>query len=111
MADDWKAGDLAVCVQDNWLRGGFIPMIVAPRKEQVLRVAGVKRDRGACSCGECDTAGLYLAFDEFGNDWFVAGGFRKVRPDGTEEKVDRQEGISWFKRLLKDHKAKEPEVV
>lgn len=61
MADDWKAGDLAVCVQDVWFRAGIIPTIVAPRKEQVLRVAGVKRDRGACACGECDTALAYTS--------------------------------------------------
>lgn len=110
MADDWKAGDLAVCVQDNWFRGGFIPMIVAPRKEQVVRVVGVKLD-GGCQCGNCSPNVLYLNFAEFGPDWYYAGGFRKVRPDGTEEKVDRQEGLSWFRRLLKHHKAKEPEVV
>lgn len=110
MADDWKAGDLAVCVQDVWFRAGIIPTIVSSRKEQVLRVIGVEIEVG-CPCGNCHPSALFLNFAEFGDDWYRADGFRKVRPDGTEEKVGRKEGVSWFKRLLKRHKAKETEVV
>lgn len=112
MAEDWKIGDLAVCLHDQWFRGGLIPMIAAPKKEQVLRVVGVKHDAAPCACGNCYPDGaIYLNFVEFGSEWWVAEGFRKVRPDAESDKPAREEGISWFKRLLKHHKSKQPETV
>jgi hypothetical protein len=111
MADDWKAGDLAVCLQDGWFKGGFVP-VHGPTKEQIVGVAAVKIDVSpACACGKCNPGPVWLQLKEFGDDWWTADGFRKIQPDAEKGKPAREEGASWFKRLIKHHKPKLPEVV
>lgn len=70
-ARDWRSGDLAQCVTP----GGWSDLETNRREPgskrgAVLRVAGVTAMHG----------GLWLAFPGFGNNWFAAGDFRKLRP-------------------------------
>ncbi|MEA3543201.1 MAG: hypothetical protein U9R77_13935 [Pseudomonadota bacterium] len=88
MSDEWKVGDLAVCIDDRWCACGRPTCgmkAIAPRKEQLLRVNAVHSviDR------------QFLRFEEGPDDHFWhATAFRKVRPD-----TDAADDALWVEQL------------
>lgn len=88
MSDEWKVGDLAVCIDDRWCACGRSTCgmkAIAPRKEQLLRVNAVHSviDR------------QFLRFEEGPDDHFWhATAFRKVRPD-----TDAADDALWVEQL------------
>ena len=73
MSESWQAGDMAMCIHDNWLLGGIIPA-AGPRKGQYLTVCKVGNYSGQ----------TVLWFNEWPGDQmnmaFVAEGFIKITP-------------------------------
>ncbi|MAM40688.1 MAG: hypothetical protein CL949_19785 [Erythrobacter sp.] len=88
MSDEWKVGDLAVCIDDRWCACGRPTCgmkAIAPRKEQLLRVNAVHSfvDR------------QFLRFEEGPDDHFWhATAFRKVQPD-----TDAADDALWVEQL------------
>lgn len=85
---DWQAGDLAICIDDNWCRCGRTDCgirSIGPKKEQLLKVTDVHLVIGR----------IFLAFEGIAADhlWHEQA-FRKVRPD-TEPAADE----AWVEQL------------
>ncbi|MBG6116749.1 hypothetical protein IWY39_000553 [Sphingobium sp. JAI105] len=85
--ENWKVGDLAVCISDNWVGDDHVTPCPydPPRKEQVLRVSIVV---------ECD-CGLMLGFEGFPPKaiWHHRA-FRKIHPDVSPANDD-----AWVEQL------------
>lgn len=78
-AEDWQAGDLAICIADNWTEA----LPENPKKDDLLRVRFVCADN------------RYLHFESKPDRFhWQAIAFRKVRPD-TEPAADE----AWVDQL------------
>lgn len=85
--EDWKAGDLAICIAVKGMRGDDID----PKEGDMLRV-----------CHVC-TADLFLHFEgKPDNRHWIAANFRKVKPD------TKSEGEEEWVRQLRRNKQVEP---
>lgn len=69
--EDWRVGDLAVCVEDNWSPG-----VVGPRAGEISRVVDVYPGL----CARTGMPGWGLRFAGY-HEGFGAICFRKVQPD------------------------------
>lgn len=79
MNEDWRAGDLAVCIDDNWVD---CPP-TAPSLGDLLRVTGVYD-----ATNIVHNVRVYaLTFVGLGG-YFATTGFRKVRPDVTAAETE-----------------------
>lgn len=71
MADDWQAGDLALCVKvGTWYDQAGAPELDAPKPGHFYRVDWVTSDETA----------TYLIFDAWPFCFWHAPKFRKIRP-------------------------------
>ena len=94
--NDWKVGDLAVCIAEFWQSN----CIHTPRKEEILRVSQV----GQSFRTEC---GLVLGFEgKPQNHRWQAAGFRKIRPDTAP--ADDAAWVEQLKHLRKPSREVEP---
>lgn len=88
MNEDWRAGDLAVCVFDEWYR----PCLEAPKVNDLLRVSGVTEGVGDQNYGS-----YFLSFSGKPYQWECIA-FRKVGPDARAAET---EFTAYIKRLGK----------
>lgn len=75
-SNNWKAGDLAVCVQDDWLPDIGVERIAAPAIGEVRRVravADVTFKRGVREYA--------LNLETYGDSWMSCFAFRKAVED------------------------------
>ncbi|CAD7336120.1 hypothetical protein FIM10_04195 [Sphingomonadales bacterium 56] len=80
--EDWKHGDLAVCVKAD----GSMPDSISPKEGDYLRVTNV--------CG----GGLFLHFEgKPGDRHWLAAHFRKVKPDA--DPAADEEWVEQIKRM------------
>lgn len=78
MSDDWKPGDMALCINpDGWAQRDGVPDVPGPKLGQVYEVQQV--------WVMCFPDGQYetLVFSPWANDGYHSENFRKVTP-GTE---------------------------
>ncbi|TXH10346.1 MAG: hypothetical protein E6R03_15540 [Hyphomicrobiaceae bacterium] len=98
MSDDWKAGDLAECINAGFIS---VPGMVHPKLGDVLRVSAV--DEGPDSVLGIQI--IALRFEGRGNCGWDNRNFRKLRP--TTEPAE-QEFTVWLKDKLREPAPAEP---
>ena len=86
--EDWCVGDVAVCIDGNWIGGG------GPAEGSMHRVTAVIAGVSAHNKG-CRVWGLGLA--AWSGYWDVTA-FRKVRPDAN---ACDEEFKTWIKRVAR----------
>lgn len=97
MSEDWKAGDIAACVDD---RPGEPPIPCRVKRGRLYRVSGVLRRSDPHSLFGEDGGGLALAgvHPECGRKYFAAKRFRKLNdePDDIEliERIKASKPVS-----------------
>lgn len=72
-SEDWRVGDLAVCLVD----GEWEPVDTGPRIGDVRRVSGIEERVGHVSKALL----VCLTFGEFPGFAYSSASFRKIRPD------------------------------
>lgn len=81
--EDWRVGDLAVCVRDDWER-----QKISPKVGEVLRVSGLYEDVVTSGVDKgCLASGLCFEGRPQHFAWRCSG-FRKVRPDHRADEVE-----------------------
>lgn len=84
MSDDWKPGDLALCVNDT--PNPFAPGDV--RRGRIYTVSGLRLGSVRHALFGTSSLGLYLAEVRSGSNYgtFAARRFRKIKPLTDEER-------------------------